>query len=108
MKEKRRDRERKGEKSDVTTVALNFLMISHFPLPIVMHFSFHICQTALATILHSLLKLATFLVFFVILSELSTKSQKRLFGWAARNRLSLSLPLSFSSSSYLLSFSIQT
>ena len=33
--------------------------------------------------------------------------KKRLFGLAARNRLSLSLPLSFSSSSYYLSFSIQ-
>ena len=65
MKEKRRDRERKGEKSDVSTVALKFLMISHFPLPIVVHFSFRICQTALAKIPHSLLKLATFLVFFL-------------------------------------------
>ena len=36
-----------------------------------------------------------------------TKSQKRLFRLAARNRLSLSLPLSFSSSSYFLSFSIR-
>ena len=34
-------------------------------------------------------------------------SKKRLFGLAARNRLSLSLPLSFSSSSYFISFSIQ-
>ena len=34
--------------------------------------------------------------------------KKRLFGLAARNRLSLFLPLSFSSSSYFLSFSIQT
>ena len=33
--------------------------------------------------------------------------KKRLFGLAARNRLSLSLPLSFSPSSYFLSFSIQ-
>ena len=33
--------------------------------------------------------------------------QKRLFGLAARNRLSLSLPLSFSPSSSFLSFSIQ-
>ena len=33
--------------------------------------------------------------------------KKRLFGLAARNRLSLSLPLSFSSSSYFLSFSKQ-
>ena len=33
--------------------------------------------------------------------------KRRLFGLAARNRLSLSLPLSFSSSSYFLSFSIQ-
>ena len=33
--------------------------------------------------------------------------KKRLFGLAARNRLALSLPLSFSSSSYFLSFSIQ-
>ena len=32
---------------------------------------------------------------------------QRLFGLAARNRLSLSLPLSFSPSSYFLSFSIQ-
>ena len=35
------------------------------------------------------------------------KKKKRLFGLAARNRLSLSLPLSFSPSSYFLSFSIQ-
>ena len=38
----------------------------------------------------------------------STKSQKeRLFGLAACNRLFIFLPLSFSSSSYLLSFSKQ-
>ena len=35
------------------------------------------------------------------------KSQKRLFGLAARKRRSLSLPLSFSSSSYFLPFSKQ-
>ena len=35
------------------------------------------------------------------------QNQKRLFGLAARNRLSLSLPLSFSPLSYFLSFSIQ-
>ena len=43
----------------------------------------------------------------VPLGSSPTKSQKRLFGLAARNRLSLFLPLSFSSSSYFLSFSIQ-
>ena len=44
----------------------------------------------------------------VPLGSSPTKSQKkRLFGLAARNRLSLSLPLSFSSSSYFLSYSIQ-
>ena len=37
----------------------------------------------------------------------SDKIKKRLFGLAARKRLSLSLPLSFSPSSYFLSFSIQ-
>ena len=37
----------------------------------------------------------------------SDKTKKRLFGLAARNRLSLSLPLSFSPLSYFLSFSIQ-
>ena len=35
------------------------------------------------------------------------KKKKRLFGLSARNRLSLSLPLSFSPLSYFLSFSIQ-
>ena len=35
------------------------------------------------------------------------QNQKILFGLAARKRLSLSLPLSFSPSSYFLSFSIQ-
>ena len=43
----------------------------------------------------------------VPLGSSPTKSQKRLFELAARNRLSLSLPLSFSSSSYFLSFSKQ-
>ena len=46
--------------------------------------------------------------FFVILSDLNRQNHKKwLFGLAAHNRLSLSLPLSFSSSSYFLSFSIQ-
>ena len=41
------------------------------------------------------------------LVEVRQNLKKGLFGLAARNRLSLSLPLSFSSSSYFLSFSKQ-
>ena len=41
------------------------------------------------------------------LVQIRQNLKKRLFGLAARNRLSLSRPLSFSPSSYFLSFSVQ-
>ena len=41
------------------------------------------------------------------LVQVRQNQKKRLFGLAARNRLSLSLPLSYSPLSYFLSFSIQ-
>ena len=46
-------------------------------------------------------------VYLAYASTSQTNSPKRLFGLAARKRLSLSLTLSFSSSSYFLSFSKQ-
>ena len=51
-----------------------------------------------------------FFFFFFFLSDLNQvrQNQKRLFGLVARKRLSLSLPLSFSPSSYFLSFFLNT